>query len=239
MHVVALYHRITAGDTSIVPRTVVFGGKAAPGYVMAKSIIKLIHDVAAMVRADPRCDDFLTVVFVPNYDVSAAEMLFPATEISEQISTAGTEASGTGCMKAVMNGAVIVGTHDGANIEIREEVGDANIFMFGKTPEDLATLRAGGYRPWDVIEADPVLERVIARITMWERHAAIADSLSSSDRYVHCADFASYVATQNQAAQTWTRREDWARISIMNTARSGHFSADRTVAEYARDIWLV
>lgn len=237
MHVIALYHRIAAGDTSVIPRTVIFGGKAAPGYVMAKLIIRLIHDVATMVRTDRRCDDLLTVVFVPNYDVSAAELLFPATEISEQISTAGTEASGTGCMKAVMNGAVIVGTHDGANIEIREEVGDENIFMFGHTPEGLVTLRANGYRPRDVIGGDPVLGRVIARIATWDRYAPIVDSITTADHYVHCADFAPYVATQQRAAQTWTRVDDWARMSILNTARSGYFSADRTVAEYAREIW--
>jgi starch phosphorylase len=221
MHVIALHQHIDSGG-AIVPRTVIFGGKAAPGYVMAKLIIKLIHDVATMVRADPRCDDLLTVVFVPNYDVSAAEMLFPATEISEQISTAGTEASGTGCMKAVMNGAVIVGTHDGANIEIAQEVGSDNIFLFG----------ANG-------TMSDAFDRVLAQIAKWDRYQPIIDAITGADRYQHRADFAPYVETQQRAAETWTRPDDWTRISIYNTARSARFSADRTVAEYAREIWGV
>jgi starch phosphorylase len=173
-----------------------------------------------MIRADVRCEDLLTVIFVPNYDVSAAELLFPATEISEQISTAGTEASGTGCMKAVMNRGVIVGTHDGANIEIAEEVGEENIFLFG----------ANG-------TTSPALDRVIAHIASWERYRPIVDAITGADRYEHKADFAPYVETQQRAAETWTRTDDWTRISIFNTARSARFSADRTVAEYAREIW--
>jgi starch phosphorylase len=220
MHVIALYHRVIDGE-AIVPRTVIFGGKAAPGYFMAKLTIKLIHDVAAMIRDEIRCNGLLSVVFVPNYDVSAAELLFPATEISEQISTAGTEASGTGCMKAVMNGAVIVGTHDGANIEIGEEVGSDNIFLFGH-----------GIAGHD-------LERVIAQLAAWDRYRPIVNAIRGADQYEHCADFGPYSAAQRRAAEAWTRNDCWTRISIYNTARSARFSADRTVAEYAREIWHV
>ena len=236
MHIVALYHRLADGDESVPPRTVIFGGKAAPGYFIAKLIIRLIHDVAKMVRANPKAARVLSVVFVPNYDVSAAELLFPATELSEQISTAGTEASGTGCMKAVLNGGVIVGTLDGANIEIREEVGAENMFTFGHTTAQIAELRA---RPRDFMT--PELRRVIDTIAALSDGAyrPLADILTSNDRYFHCADFASYIETQTRAAQTWTQRHDWARMSIFNTARSGQFSADRTVREYAEEIWDV
>jgi starch phosphorylase len=236
MHVIALYHRLADGDTSIPPRTVIFGGKAAPSYFIAKLIIRLIHDVAKMVRANPRAARALSVVFVPNYDVSAAELLFPATELSEQISTAGTEASGTGCMKAVLNGGVIIGTLDGANIEIREEVGAENMFTFGHSTAEVAALRA---RPRDFMT--PELRRVIETIASLSGgvYRPLAEILTTNDRYFHCADFPSYVETQTRAAQTWTQRHDWARMSIFNTARSGKFSADRTVREYAEEIWDV
>ena len=236
MHVVALYHRLSDGDESIPPRTVIFGGKAAPSYFVAKLIIRLIHDVAKMVRANPKAARALSVVFVPNYDVSAAELLFPATELSEQISTAGTEASGTGCMKAVLNGGVIIGTLDGANIEIREEVGAENMFTFGHSTAEIAELRA---RPRDFMT--PELRRVIDTIASLSGgvYRPLADILGSNDRYFHCADFPSYVETQTRAAQTWTQRHDWACMSILNTARSGKFSADRTVREYAEEIWDV
>lgn len=236
MHVIALYHRIADGDDSLPPRTVIFGGKAAPSYHVAKLIIRLIHEIAAMVRASPRAAQRLNVVFVPNYDVSAAELLFPATELSEQISTAGTEASGTGCMKAVLNGGVIIGTLDGANIEIRDEVGAENLFVFGHTTEQIAELRRN---PRDFMT--PELRRVIDTIASLAGGAfkPLSDMLVSNDRYFHCADFASYVETQTRAAQAWTERQEWARRSILNTARSGQFSADRTVREYAEEIWDV
>jgi len=239
LHVVALYHRIVDGDAGVVPRTVIFGGKAAPGYFIAKLIIRLIHQVAEMIAADTRAASVLRVVFVPNYDVSSAEVLFPATELSEQISTAGTEASGTGCMKAVMNGGVIIGTHDGANIEIAREVGEDNMLLFGLKADEVAALNASGYRPWEIIAREPELRRVIARIATWEAYAPLVDALSGSDRYFHCADFISYIDAQQRAAELWTHGDDWARMSIRNTARSGWFSADRTVAEYAREIWDV
>ncbi|HEY0158710.1 MAG TPA: glycogen/starch/alpha-glucan phosphorylase [Thermoanaerobaculia bacterium] len=237
MHVIALYDRLRAGHDT-VPRTVIFGGKAAPSYVMAKLIIKLIHDVARLVRANPYVAQRLNVIFVPNYSVSAAEVLFPATELSEQISTAGTEASGTGNMKAVLNGGVIIGTLDGANIEIKEQVGDDNIFIFGHTTEEIVGLRPN-YDPASIVRGNEQLSKVIERIGSMSGgiFKPIVDMLLTNDRYYHCADFASYVATQERAADAWTRRDDWARMSILNTARSGLFSADRTVAEYAREIW--
>jgi starch phosphorylase len=240
MHVVTLFHRLQAGQ-DCTPRTVIFGGKAAPSYHIAKLIIKLIHDVAALVRSNPFVAQRLNVVFVPNYNVSAAEMIFPATELSEQISTAGTEASGTGNMKAVLNGAVIIGTLDGANVEIRQEVGDDNLFVFGNTAEQIAALRATGYDSAATIRANAELEAVVNRIGGMSGgiFKPIVDILMSNDRYFHCADYASYIATQQQAAGTWIDRGAWLRKSILNTARSGFFSADRTIREYAKEIWDV
>jgi starch phosphorylase len=240
LHVLTLYHRLIGGQDA-APRTVIFGGKAAPSYFIAKLIIKLIHDVAALVRANPLVAQRLNVVFVWNYDVSAAEMLFPATELSEQISTAGTEASGTGCMKAVLNGGIIIGTLDGANIEIREQVGAENMFTFGNTIADLEALRTTGYDATAMIRANPELSAVIDRIKSMSGgiFQPIVDILTKNDRYFHCADYASYVEAQQLAATAWTRPDDWARMSILNTARSGWFSADRTVGEYAREIWGV
>jgi len=239
MHAIALVHR--SGDgVDVAPRTIIFAGKAAPSYVMAKLIIRLIHDVDAMIRRNPRTADRVRVVFVPNYDVSAAELLFPATELSEQISTAGTEASGTGCMKAVVNGGVIIGTLDGANIEIRDEVGAENMFVFGKTAEEIVAMR-GSYNPRTFIDANPDLRRVIATIAglNGDVYRPIVDALTGGDRYFLCADFAPYVEAQERAARVWQAREEWTRMSILNTARSGWFSADRTVLEYAREIWNV
>ncbi len=239
LHAIALAHRIADGDESVIPRSIVFGGKAAPGYAMAKLIIRLIHEVATFVRSNRRIAERLNVVFVPNYDVSSAEVLFPATELSEQISTAGTEASGTGCMKAVMNGGVIIGTLDGANIEIRDAVGEENIFIFGQTAEQIANLLAAGYDPRRIVESNAELGRVIARIASWGFYAPIVDGLYGPDRYFHCIDFAPYVDTQKRAADAWMHPAEWARRSILNTARSAQFSADRTIAEYASEIWGV
>ncbi len=241
MHALALYHRVHDDGASIVPRTIIFAGKAAPSYQAAKLIIRLIHDIAALVQRSPHVTGRLNVVFVPNYDISCAEMLFPATELSEQISTAGTEASGTGCMKAVMNGGVIIGTLDGANIEIRADVEAENMFVFGKTAEEVAAMRASGYDPRSFIEADGELKRVIATIAGLRDgvYQPLVDALTRNDRYFHCADFRSYVETQQRAAETWLARDQWTRMSMLNTARTAYFSADRTVAEYARDIWGV
>jgi glycogen phosphorylase len=240
LHVVALYHRLLAGEDA-PPRTVIFGGKAAPSYVIAKLIIRLIHEVAALVRTSPFVAERLQVAFVPNYDVSAAEVLFPATELSEQISTAGTEASGTGCMKAVLNGAVIIGTLDGANIEIREQVGEENIFIFGKTADEIAALRSGGYDSVGIVRSNPELSAVLERIGSMSSGVfqPLVDIVLTNDRYFHCADFSSYVETQQRAAETWKAQTEWTRMSILNTARSGFFSGDRTIKEYAKDIWGV
>jgi glycogen phosphorylase len=240
MHVIALYHRLLSGQDA-PPRTVIFGGKAAPSYFIAKLIIKLIHDVSKLVSASPFVAQRLNVAFVPNYDVSAAEVLFPATELSEQISTAGTEASGTGCMKAVLNGGIIIGTLDGANVEIAEHVGAENMFIFGNTTEQIAALREHGYDSMGIIRSNGELGAVFDRIASMSGgiFKPLVDILQSNDRYFHCADFASYLDAQNRAAETWTRRDDWTRMSIMNVARSGFFSADRTIREYAKDVWEV
>ncbi len=240
MHVISLYHRLRDGQ-DCAPRTVIFGGKAAPSYHIAKLIIKLIHDVGTLVRANPFVAQRLNVVFVPNYNVSAAEMLFPATELSEQISTAGTEASGTGNMKAVLNGAVVIGTLDGANVEIQREVGDENLFVFGHTSGEIAALRERGYDSTAVIRENAELTAVVDRIANLSSgiFKPIVEILTTHDRYFHCADFGSYLATQQKAAETWGRPEEWAKKSIVNTARSGFFSADRTIREYANEIWDV
>ncbi len=238
LHVISLYDRLHSGHDA-QPRTVIFGGKAAPSYFIAKLIIKLIHDVRAMVHANPFVAQRLNVVFVPNYDVSAAEVLFPATELSEQISTAGTEASGTGCMKAVLNGGIIIGTLDGANIEIREQVGEENMFVFGHTTDEITALREGHYDSSSIVRANAELKAVIDRISSMSGgiYKPLVENLLGNDRYFLCADFASYAATQQRAAETWSRPHEWARKSIFNTARSGFFSADRTVREYAEEIW--
>ena len=240
MHVIALYHRLLAGQDA-PPRTVIFGGKAAPSYFIAKLIIKLIHDVSKLVGASPHVAQRLNVSFIPNYDVSAAEVLFPATELSEQVSTAGTEASGTGCMKAVLNGGIIIGTLDGANVEIAEHVGAENMFIFGNTTEQIAALREQGYDSIGVIRSNAELAAVVDRIASMSGgiFKPLVDILQGNDRYFHCADFASYLDAQKRAAETWTRRDDWTRMSIMNVVRSGFFSADRTIREYAKDVWEV
>jgi starch phosphorylase len=239
LHVIALWHRIADGDATVIPRTVIFGGKAAPSYRMAKLIIHLINHVADEINQDPLAAGRLNVVFVPNYGVSAAELLFPATELSEQISTAGTEASGTGCMKAVLNGGVLIGTLDGANIEIRDAVGAENMIIFGNTADEISRLGSSGYDPRAVVKADAVLGRAIATIESWSGFEPIVEALLDNDHYFHCADFASYLQAQQRASELWLRPDVWSRMSILNTARSGPFSADRTVAEYAREIWGV
>jgi glycogen phosphorylase len=218
---------------------VIFAGKAAPSYQIAKLIIRLIHSVGAMVKNDLVVSRRLNVVFIPNYDVSTAEIVFPATDLSEQISTAGTEASGTGCMKAVMNGAPIIGTPDGANIEIADAVGKENIFTFGHTADEIAAMRRNREETRPPIGAE--LERVIGTIARLEGgvFAPIAEILRDNDRYFHCADFQPFCETQARAARMWLKPDDWTAISIRNTARSAPFSSDRSVAEYAGDIWRV
>ena len=243
LHLIALYNRIRHGADT-VPRVALFGGKAAPGYMMAKRIIRLINDVADIVNNDPRVGDRLKIVFVPNYDVSTAEVMIPAADLSEQISTAGTEASGTGNMKLALNGALTVGTLDGANIEIRNEVGDDNIFIFGLNTGEVDSLRAQGYRPRDYYEGNAELREVIDMIATGyfspeeaDRYQPIVDMLLGSDHYLLLADYASYVAAQDAVDAAYRDQRAWVRKTIINVANMGRFSSDRTIAEYAKTIW--
>ena len=243
LHVLALHERLRAGADAASPRTVIFAGKAAPGYAMAKLIIRLIHAVAERVRADPATRGRLGVAFLPDYSVSLAELVFPACELSEQISTAGSEASGTGNMKAALNGALTIGTLDGANVEIREEVGPENVFIFGHRAEEVAALRAKGYSPQAWIEGDPELRRAIDVIASGELDGGtgafrpIVDELRGADRYLLCADFRAYADSHARAAAAYARPDEWWRMSILNVAGMGRFSSDRTTREYAEEIW--
>ena len=248
LHVVTRYNRLRDNPAAPwVPRTVIFGGKAAPGYRAAKLIVKLINDVAAVVNRDPAAQGRLRVVFVPDYNVSRAMELIPAVELSEQISTAGTEASGTGNMKMALNGALTIGTLDGANIEIREEVGPDNIFIFGLTAGELQALRQRGYNPWDCYHADAELQRALNMIASGEfspdepnRFRPLVDFLlAGGDRYAVLADYASYVACQETVDTLYGDEEAWTRKAILNVARSGRFSSDRAIREYARLIWNI
>jgi starch phosphorylase len=230
-----------------VPRTVIFAGKAASSYAMAKAIIRLIHDVADTINRDPRVAGRLRVAFVPNYGVSIAEVVMPGADLSEQISTAGTEASGTGNMKLALNGAITIGTDDGANIEIRERVGDDNIVIFGLRTPEVQALRAGGYQPMRLYESDPRLRAVLDAIaggafspTEPARHRAIIDALLwGGDHYLLLADFAAYLEAQARVDTLYRDREAWARCAIANVAAMGSFSADRSIREYARRIWRI
>lgn len=246
LHVITLYNRIRHGAKDITPRTVIFGGKAAPGYWMAKLIIRLINDVAAIVNEDPVVGDKLKVVFYPNYEVSAAEILFPGSDLSEQISTAGTEASGTGNMKMALNGALTIGTLDGANVEIKEEVGDDNIFIFGLTTPQVAETKASGYNPRDYYHQNAALKEVLDMIGSGffsleepSRYQAIVDSLLNNDNYLLLADYADYIACQDEVAKVYKDQEEWSRRAILNVARMAKFSSDRTIGEYANNIWQV
>jgi len=248
LHVITLYNRIRSGHTKdVTPRTVIFGGKAAPGYRLAKQIIRLINDVASIVNSDPAVHGLLKVVFLPNYDVSLAEKMFPASDLSEQISTAGTEASGTGNMKMALNGALTIGTLDGANVEIREEVGEDNIFIFGLTTPEVADLRARGYNPWDYYNGNADLRLVLDMIgngffSVEEpgRYRQIYDNLTHhGDHYLLQADYASYIATQEKVGALYRDKDEWTRRAILNVARMGKFSSDRTINEYAEKVWNV
>jgi starch phosphorylase len=247
LHVVTRYARIRANPTvDAVPRTVIIGGKAAPGYLMAKLIIKLINDVADVVNNDPLVGDKLKVVFVPNYNVSTAELVMPAAELSEQISTAGTEASGTGNMKMSMNGALTIGTWDGANVEICEEVGEENMFLFGLTAQEVARRRIDGYDPSIAIGANEELKRALDMIgtgyfspDQTDRYRPLVDLLTNGDHYLLTADYALYLAAQERVDQLYRDPDEWTRKAILNVARMGKFSSDRTVSEYAREIWNV
>jgi starch phosphorylase len=248
LHVITLYNRIRSGQAKdITPRSVIFGGKAAPGYWMAKQIIRLINDVATIINDDPAVGDKLKVVFYPNYEVSAAELLFPGSDLSEQISTAGTEASGTGNMKMALNGALTIGTLDGANVEIKEEVGEENIFIFGLTTDEIALTKAAGYNPWDYYNSNAELKQVLDMIANGffsveepDRYQAIFDNLlQKGDHYLLLADYASYIAAQDAVSALYQDQEEWSRRAILNVARVGKFSSDRTIGEYAKNIWHV
>ena len=247
-HVITRYNQIRANpDVQWVPRTVIFAGKAAPGYHIAKQVIKCINDVAEIVNNDPLIGDRLKVVFLPNYDVFLAETIIPAADLSEQISTAGTEASGTGNMKLALNGALTIGTLDGANVEIRECVGEDNIFIFGLTADQVQELRDRGYNPWDYYHADGELKQVMDML--WDgyfspeepwRFRDLSDNLlNKGDHYLVLPDYADYIACQQQVDQLYQDPEEWARRAILNVANMGKFSSDRTIREYAEEIWMV
>ncbi len=245
LHVVHLYDRIRRGDGgSVVPRAIIIGGKSAPGYYMAKGIIKCINAAAKVINADPKTRDKLRLVFFPDYNVSAMEVICPAADLSAQISTAGKEASGTGNMKFMMNGAITIGTLDGANVEIREAVGDENFFLFGLSVEQIQEL-AGRYDPQTIVAADKDLSRVL-KLLSGKTFAAddpdtmaavLAPVIDPHDPWFTAADFRSFVDMQNLAADTYLDTPTWTRMSILNTASSGRFSTDRTIRDYNRDIW--
>lgn len=242
LHVISLYQRVVSGE-DITPRTVMIAGKAAPSYFIAKLIIRLVHAVGTLITKDERTAGKLRLFFLPNYGVSCAERIFPACDLSEQISTAGTEASGTGNMKAAVNGALTIGTLDGANVEITEEVGRDNIFIFGHTTDEVTALRPN-YRSADWIEKSPRLRAVIDFLSTGALDEAnpglfrpLVEVLTTNDRYMHCADFDSYVAMQQEAELAFRDRDQWLRKSILNVAGMGKFSSDRTVREYNDEIW--
>ncbi|MDT5034796.1 MAG: glycogen phosphorylase [Actinoplanes sp.] len=243
LHVVTMYQRIKDGARP-VPRTVLFGGKAAPGYWAAKAIIRLINSVGDTVNADPGVAPYLKVSFPPNYNVSLAELIIPAADLSEQISLAGKEASGTGNMKLALNGALTIGTLDGANIEIRDRVGAENFFLFGLNADQAASIRSGDYRPRYYYEHDDELRAAIDAIANGafsngdrDTFAPIVDSMLGRDEYLTLADYRAYVDCQEHVERTWADPEAWTRMSVLNTARCGFFSSDRTVADYCETIW--
>jgi starch phosphorylase len=246
LHILALYRRLLHNPAlDITPRVFIFGAKAAPGYDAAKNLIRAINVIGARINSDARIKGKIKVAFLPNYRVSLAEKIVPAADLSEQISTAGKEASGTGNMKLALNGALTIGTLDGANVEIREEVGDENIFIFGMTVEEVEALRAKGYRPWDIHRDDEEIRAIVDWLgsdywTPGEQGAfgAIHGTLlSGGDPFMVLADFRAYSDCQIKVDAAFRDRDGWARKAILNTARVGKFSSDRTIREYAKDIW--
>lgn len=244
-YIISQYLKIKNNPSSdVIPRTFIFGGKAAPGYYMAKLIIRFINSVASVINSDKSLDGKLKVVFLENYRVSLAEKIFPASDLSEQISTAGTEASGTGCMKFMVNGALTMGTLDGANIEIADAVEKENIFIFGLTIDDIKKIKLKGYRPQDFIDQSPELKEIMdlirgnffSPIDMGAFNS-IVESLTYGDPYFVCADFVSYCKAQEDVSKLYKNKEAWTQKAILNLARSGNFSSDRTIAQYAKDIW--
>jgi glycogen phosphorylase len=247
LHVIALYRRIKENPSGkFTPRTVFFGGKAAPGYHQAKLIIKFINSIAEAVNQDPQIKGKLMAVFLPNYRVSLAERIIPATDLSEQISTAGKEASGTGNMKFALNGALTIGTLDGANIEIGEEVGEENIFIFGLKAEEVVQLRRNGYNPREYYEKSPELKGVLDLIASGffspenkDLFKPLVETLLNHDEYMLLADFEDYLECQEKVSRAYQDQEKWTRMAILNVARMGKFSSDRTIQEYCDDIWKV
>jgi glycogen phosphorylase len=247
LYAVTLYNQLKRGASeAVTPRTVLFGGKAAPGYRMAKLIIKLINSVAAVIHQDPKVSELLKVVFVPDFNVKNGQRVYPAADLSEQISTAGKEASGTGNMKFSMNGALTIGTLDGANVEIRDAVGPENFFLFGLTAEEVTKRKAEGYSPRAIYEANPALREALDLIASGffsngdrELFRPLLESLLNHDDYMLLADYQSYVDCQQQVSEAYRDQKNWTRMSILNSARVGRFSSDRSIREYCRDIWNV
>ncbi|WP_138502084.1 glycogen/starch/alpha-glucan phosphorylase [Nostoc sp. PA-18-2419] len=245
LYIITLYNHIKKNpNLDIVPRTVIFGGKSAPGYAMAKLIIKLINSVADVINNDANVGDKLKVIFLPNYNVSLAQRIYPAADLSEQISTAGKEASGTSNMKFAINGALTIGTQDGANIEIRDRVGAENFFQFGLTAPEVAQLKAQKYNPWNYYNNHPELKQAIDQIANGyfsdgntDLFQPLIDTLKNQDEYMLFADYQSYIECQQKVSQAYQQQENWIRMSIFNAARTGYFSSDRTIREYAQDIW--
>jgi glycogen phosphorylase len=247
LHIVTLYNRLKhRPDLNLTPRTFIFGGKAAPGYAMAKLIIKLISAVAEVINRDPVIEDRLKVVFLPNFNVKNAQKIYPAADLSEQISTAGLEASGTGNMKFSMNGALTIGTLDGANIEIREEVGHENFFLFGLTTARVQEMKEGGYRPRDYYLADPELKEVLDLIGGGAfspedpgLFRPLTEALLNHDEYMLLADYRAYLNCQEEVSRAYKDPDTWTRKSILNVARMGYFSSDRSIREYCGRVWGV
>jgi starch phosphorylase len=249
-----LYNEIKENpNRSYVPRTFIFGAKAAPGYMRAKLIIKLIHAVADLVNNDPAVRQYLTVVFIENYNVSSAEIIIPAANVSEQISTASKEASGTSNMKFMLNGAITIGTLDGANIEIKEEVGDENIFIFGLTaPEVLHLYASGEYNPWEIYNSNPMINQILKQLingTLIPKQPTLFSDIyesllnrsgdNMSDPYFILKDLMPYYETQKRIELAYKDTENWTKMAILNTASAGKFSSDRTIQQYANEIWNI
>ncbi len=248
LHVITRYNRIKADpQADWVPRVNIFAGKAASAYYVAKHIIHLINDVANVINNDPQVKNKLKVVFIPNYSVSLAQIIIPAADLSEQISTAGTEASGTSNMKFALNGALTIGTLDGANVEMLDHVGEENIFIFGNTTPQVEALRKGGYNPRDYYEKDEELHQVLTQIASGlfspqdpGRYRNLFDSLVNfGDHYQLLADYRSYVDTQDKVDALYRKPDEWQRRAAKNIAGMGYFSSDRTIQEYADEIWNI
>ncbi|MBU4499140.1 MAG: glycogen/starch/alpha-glucan family phosphorylase, partial [Gammaproteobacteria bacterium] len=247
LHIISRYSRLKGSpNADAAPRTFIFSGKAAPSYRMAKLIIKLIHAVADVVNRDPQVNQLMKVVFIPDFNVKNAQRIYPAADLSEQISTAGKEASGTGNMKFSMNGALTIGTLDGANVEIRDAVGEENFFLFGLTAAQVQARLNQGYVPGQLIEADPELRHALDLIDSGlfshgdrQLFAPLTRKLREQDPYLVCADYRAYVDCQDTVDRLYRDAERWTRTSILNVARIGRFSSDRAIHEYAEDIWRV